>query len=130
MFSIFRFKLTNEEARDGLLKYSLDNTDLEKYCIEEPVCEQSKYRTIDGSCNNLQRPLWGRSNTAFTRLVPPAYADGLDEPRVSVTGKELPGARVVSLAAATEHNLNDKKFTLFVMQWGQVSRLYLNIQFK
>jgi len=112
------------------LKYSLENTDLEKYCIEAPVCRYSKYRTIDGSCNNFQNPLWGRSNTPFSRLVPPAYADGLDEPRISVTGKELPGAREVSVAAATEHNLNDKKFTLFVMQWGQVSQTYFNIKFK
>jgi len=60
-------------------------------------------------------------------LVPPAYADGLDEPRISVTGEELPGARVVSSAAATEHNLNDKKFTLMVMQWGQVSHLFVRL---
>ncbi|XP_054156555.1 peroxidase-like isoform X2 [Oppia nitens] len=114
-----RFKLSNEEARDGLWKYSLENTDLEKYCIQEPVCKQSKYRTADGSCNNLQRPLWGKSNTPFVRLLPPAYSDGLSVSRISVTGDELPGARVVSLAAATDSKIADKKFTLFVMQWGQ-----------
>lgn len=41
-------------------------------------------------------------------------------PRLSVAGKPLPNARLVSLNAATDSNINDKKFTLFVMQWGQV----------
>lgn len=36
----------------------------------------SKYRTEDGSCNNLAHPLWGRANTALTRLLPPDYEDG------------------------------------------------------
>ena len=74
-----RFKLTNEQARDGLWKYSLENTELEKFCIKEPDCRQSKYRTADGSCNNPQRPLWAKSNTGFSRLVPPDYADGLSK---------------------------------------------------
>jgi peroxidase len=115
-----RFNLTNEQARDGLLHYSLQNTDLKRFCFREPVCEYSKYRTIDGSCNNLRKPLWAKSNTAFSRLVPPAYADGINKPRISVTGGQLPSARVVSVAAATDRNITDKKFTLFVMQWGQV----------
>ncbi|CAG2107774.1 unnamed protein product, partial [Medioppia subpectinata] len=109
-----RFKLTNEEARDGLWKYSLENTELEKYCLQEPVCKLSKYRTPDGSCNNLQRPLWGKFGSTHWKTQ-----NWKSVSRISVTGEELPGARVVSLAAATDSNINDKKFTLFVMQWGQ-----------
>lgn len=39
-----------------------------------------QYRTTTGVCNNLQRPYEGSSQTAFARLLPPAYEDGtLDE---------------------------------------------------
>lgn len=31
------------------------------------MCYHNKYRTIDGSCNNLQHPLWGSSLSAFRR---------------------------------------------------------------
>lgn len=36
----------------------------------------SRFRTIDGSCNNLQRPEWGQINTALQRIIPPKYGDG------------------------------------------------------
>ncbi|KAF7496118.1 Chorion peroxidase [Sarcoptes scabiei] len=115
-----KFNLNNEQARDGLYKYSIENTDLEKYCIPEPTCHQGKYRTIDGSCNNLQRPLWGKSNTAFERLLPPHYDDGLHEPRTkSVVQGNLPSARWVSQECAKSRNLPDPQYTLMVMQWGQ-----------
>lgn len=100
-----RFGLKPQQARDGLLQYTLKNTDIKQFCIEEPICKQSKYRTADGSCNNLQRPLWGRSNTAMTRLVPPAYADGLNALRVSVDGSPLPGPREVSLGLAQDKDV-------------------------
>jgi peroxidase len=119
-YLIKRFSLTNKEARDGLKDYTIEDTDLRRYCIEEPVCQNSKYRTIDGSCNNLGNPLWGKSNTAFERIVSPAYADGINKPRISYSGRQLPSARVISVAAAMDKNITDKKFTLFVMQWGQV----------
>jgi hypothetical protein len=108
--------LTIQEERDGLSEYSLSK-DL-VYCGFEPECPNSKYRNIDGSWNNLRYPLLAQSDTAFTRLAAPAYADGVDKPRVSVTGAELPNARLVSSVAATEKNITDKNLTIFVMQWG------------
>jgi hypothetical protein len=99
--------LTPIQARDGLQKYSLYNTPLSQHCPKVPVCKiNSKYRTIDGSCNNLDYPLWGKSLTQFTRLVPPAYADGLNELRRSVDGGPLPGPREVSCKASTSHSSN------------------------
>jgi len=38
------------------------------------------YRTIDGTCNNIDYPLWGAANTAFTRLSPAVYEDGIQQP--------------------------------------------------
>lgn len=34
-------------------------------------CYVSKYRTIDGSCNNLKFPYYGQSNTILGRIIPP-----------------------------------------------------------
>jgi len=39
-------------------------------------CKHSRYRSYDGSCNNLQNPTWGSTNATFGRLVRPRYADG------------------------------------------------------
>lgn len=40
------------------------------------ACQQSRYRSYDGSCNNLQNPTWGLANTRYGRLVYPRYSDG------------------------------------------------------
>lgn len=40
-------------------------------------CADSRYRTYDGSCNNLLYTTWGRANTRYDRLIPPIYADGM-----------------------------------------------------
>jgi len=37
---------------------------------------QSMYRTIDGSCNNLNFPNFGAAKTAFRRFVDPVYSFG------------------------------------------------------
>lgn len=44
----------------------------------KPTCvSTAKYRTADGSCNNLQNPLWGKSQTPFERFIDPFYEDGM-----------------------------------------------------
>jgi len=45
-------------------------------CLTVPTCVTSKYRTIDGSCNNLQSPLLGKASTTHRRVTPPNYSDG------------------------------------------------------
>lgn len=39
-------------------------------------CIKSRYRTYDGSCNNLDHPTWGTPQTRYARLLPPNYGDG------------------------------------------------------
>ena len=62
-------------------------------CDEQtlPCDHTTKYRTLTGWCNNLLFPEYGKSIRAFTRLLAPAYDDGLMSPRSrSVTGSPLP----------------------------------------
>ncbi len=71
-------------------------------CDEQtlPCDHTTKYRTLTGWCNNLNFPEYGKSIRAFTRLLAPAYDDGLMSPRsTSVTGKDLPSPRRVQRSA-------------------------------
>lgn len=44
------------------------------------MCFHTKYRSIDGTCNNLQNPLWGSSHTHFRRILKPIYENGFNTP--------------------------------------------------
>ena len=44
---------------------------------ENNMCDTyARYRSFDGSCNNLRRPLWGKSFRALARFLPADYCDG------------------------------------------------------
>lgn len=82
-------------------------------------CVNSKYRSIDGKCNNLYFPDWGSSFSCQQRLLPPAYKDGISMPRtLSVTGQPLPTPR--SLSNFAHPDVIDYSFySLLKMLWGQ-----------
>lgn len=84
------------------------------------TCENSRYRTYDGSCNNLRNPTWGMANTRYGRLLPAIYGDGIQSPTSSVTGSELPLARLVSYTMFPDLDINDRVWSLVAMQWGQI----------
>lgn len=83
-------------------------------------CQDSKYRTIDGSCNNLKHTEWGMSETPYWRLVQNNYGDGISSLPISSTGKPLVSARQIRLSVFTNKEINDQKYTLLTMQWGQL----------
>ncbi|XP_026492668.2 peroxidase isoform X1 [Vanessa tameamea] len=83
-------------------------------------CVLSKYRTQDGSCNNLNNPLlWGASNTPFRRVIPPDYGDGISSPRQGNNGTKLPSARDVSVTVHRPSYAHDSSFTVMLAVWGQ-----------
>lgn len=46
-------------------------------CAPSVTCDfTSKYRTINGTCNNEEHPLWGSTNTPYIRLGSAYYDDG------------------------------------------------------
>lgn len=89
------------------------------------MCFHQKYRTHDGTCNNLQHPMWGASLTAFERLLKAVYENGFNTPRGinsqrQYNGHVLPMPRLVSTTLiGTEVITPDEQFTHMLMQWGQ-----------
>ncbi|KAJ8940330.1 hypothetical protein NQ318_014406 [Aromia moschata] len=84
------------------------------------VCPRSRYRSYDGSCNNLNNPVLGMPNTPYTRLLPPNYGDGISSPTLARSGNQLPGARTVSLAIYPDVQVEDPVWSLNAMQYGQI----------
>lgn len=88
------------------------------------ICYHNKYRTIDGTCNNFENSLWGTSLSAFRRLLPSRYENGLNAPvgstNMPYNGFKLPSARLVSTTLiSTDVVEQDMEITHMVMQWGQ-----------
>ncbi|KAM4622957.1 peroxidasin homolog [Discoglossus pictus] len=89
------------------------------------ICLHQRYRTHDGTCNNLQHPMWGASLTAFQRLLTSAYQNGFNMPRGLGATEEsgvlpLPLPRLVStMMIGTETITPDDQYTHMLMQWGQ-----------
>ncbi|XP_017485563.1 PREDICTED: peroxidasin, partial [Rhagoletis zephyria] len=89
------------------------------------MCYHSKYRSIDGTCNNLKNPWWGASLTAFRRIVQPIYENGFSTPigwtkNFLYRGFLKPSPRLISThIISTKHITLDEEITHMVMQWGQ-----------
>ncbi|XP_057375088.1 peroxidase-like [Daphnia carinata] len=108
-------RLSNEAAGIATQTLSVKDTPLASTCIPDPTCRPSKYRTIDGSCNNVKSPLMGRSNTQLGRYLAPDYDDGVWESR----DKGMPNSRTVRTVLAPDHDRMQKDVTLMLMQFGQ-----------
>ena len=74
-FTNDRMSLSNEKDDINLRLSSLSV--INNTCLAVTTCAAvSKYRTIDGSCNNLITTNLGKSFTDYRRFTTPAYADG------------------------------------------------------
>ena len=101
------------------------NESRKSYNCHTPII--NKYRTIDGTCNNLRQPLLGASNTAFRRVLSPVYEDSVYLPvglQQYLTERYFdspwPSARCLSeQVVITEDEINSKTLTHMHMQWGQ-----------
>ncbi|CAO1423296.1 unnamed protein product [Diamesa tonsa] len=96
--------------------------------VQPPSCQKSRYRSLDGSCNNIKNPTWGTANNRYGRLLAPRYGDGISTPTASVSGQPLPSARLVSLIVFGEEDVPDPQFTLANMQWGQIMTHDMSMQ--
>lgn len=84
-----------------------------------------KYRTIDGTCNNIQNPHWGAASIPLRRLLPAEYENGFSTPKGWTSYKfindhKLPNPRLVSSRIISTRKLTeDSTFSHMLMQWGQ-----------
>lgn len=85
--------------------------------------ENARFRTADGTCNNLENPARGSADEKFIRLVPNAYGNCISSLRETKDGKELPNAREVSFKVhgsnADRTNPDSRVLTHLTMNWGQ-----------
>ncbi|KAM7294488.1 chorion peroxidase-like [Ixodes scapularis] len=85
----------------------LDLTQLEPVAMWRDLCLRlypdtcdhgQPYRSLDGSCNNLARPSWGKALTCHARMSEPVYSNGINAPRThGISGNPLPNPRLVSI---------------------------------
>lgn len=101
--------------------------------IHAPDCSDpavQRFRTADGTCNNLNNPTYGAANTPFRRLILPQYEDGISALRgfMQSTGSSLfpgpfsppnPSPRVVSIGIVRDRPAIEDRYTHILMQWGQ-----------
>lgn len=87
---------------------------------ESVRCDPAAERSIDGRCNNLANPLWGSTNTAQARLLPPVYENGINSPRMlSIRGSALPSGREISTCLSPSMRVNHTSLTLAGVFFGQ-----------
>lgn len=82
-------------------------------------CAKNHYRTLDGTCNNLQNSHWGAAGSTYGRLLSAKYGDGILTAAKSVTGDELPSSRLISTKLFRHKDVPDPRFTIVMMQFGQ-----------
>jgi peroxidase len=90
-------------------------------CTQMPgPCDQSyPYRNINGTCNNINNPLWGSILQPFRRFTTAIYSDGYNQPRGGRANSNLPNARLVSSTIHSDLILPDPSITNMVPQVGQ-----------
>lgn len=85
-------------------------------------CENSPFRTIDGTCNNQSAPdrtEWGATDIPLRRELMPAYGD--PDHFNDMAGQSRPSARAISNAcvAQTANIESAANLSSFVFTWGQ-----------
>lgn len=76
------------------------------------------YRTFNGTCNNLEYPLWGRANECYLRIRP-AFYDGFEGERKSSKGGPLPRPRDITLGIFNNVQKPAPKVTFMFSIYGQ-----------
>uniref|UniRef100_A0A158Q7N5 peroxidase n=1 Tax=Elaeophora elaphi TaxID=1147741 RepID=A0A158Q7N5_9BILA len=83
------------------------------------LCYHLMYRSFDGVCNNLEKPLLGAAFRPFLRHLPAEYDDRISEP-VSSIRITRPTAREVSrILLSSSQIVQHDKYNTLVMQFGQ-----------
>uniref|UniRef100_A0A183BVU6 peroxidase n=1 Tax=Globodera pallida TaxID=36090 RepID=A0A183BVU6_GLOPA len=80
------------------------------------LCYHLSFRSMDGVCNNLRRPVLGASFRPYLRHLPSEYANGFSEPASArrPTAREASRQLLASAQVVSHDQINS-----ILMQWGQ-----------
>ena len=86
-----------------------------------PECDPNiRYRSLDGSCNNLQNRWWGKSEIPYKRYIAAEYSDGFQQPRMfSKSRRPLPNSRFISRSLCVNNNLSEVFYSHILATFGQ-----------
>ena len=99
--------------------------------LPTPQCTiNPPYRTVDGTCNNPVYPLRGAAGTAFRRILPPCYEDGISSIRGDLQNygnlsglgpfdPPYPSVRFVTNNIVLDQEIDEMSVSHMLMQWGQ-----------
>ncbi|XP_076259221.1 salivary peroxidase/catechol oxidase-like isoform X3 [Rhynchophorus ferrugineus] len=112
------------ECAKILSRFKFHGTALDQTCkaLSRPCQDEeynSPYRSINGSCNNVEKAHIGESFTGFGRLLDADYSDGIQAQRRSVTKRPLPNSREIVNKLVKYDAVPSNKHTMALMQWSQ-----------
>ena len=80
---------------------------------------RNKFRTYDGTCNNLQHTRWGSALQPFRRLMPAEYEDGFSVPKPSFpTGIHPPGRQVSICMQNATNQLDEPRLSMLFVHFA------------
>ncbi|XP_022164793.1 peroxidase-like isoform X2 [Myzus persicae] len=113
----------SKKCSTDLSKVRLDKTSLGEKCLSmyynKTACigMNLKYRSPDGSCNNLKRSYSGKATTAYNRLLLNGYYDNFHTILDGSGRSSLPNARKLSIALVNDENSPDDLKTMAIAYW-------------
>uniref|UniRef100_A0A0N4X310 Animal hem peroxidase n=1 Tax=Haemonchus placei TaxID=6290 RepID=A0A0N4X310_HAEPC len=83
------------------------------------LCYHLMYRTLDGTCNNLDKPMQGAAFRQYIRHFPPQYDDGVGEPISSITPSRPTARETNRIMLSSPQSVVHDKYNNLMMQFGQ-----------
>lgn len=112
-----RKTLSIRDVRDSNANFNCAPTQETPNCNRN-LCYHLRYRSFDGTCNNLEKPMIGSAFTALMRLKKPLYDNGLNAPTSSFL-RSRPSARDASRLLLSSSTQIQHHSNALLMQWGQ-----------
>lgn len=120
-FATRHFMRNKNKRIARICNHNMTKANVSPICKEQSTeCKIQKFRTYNGTCNNVNHPLeFGVTYRPFRRVLPADYGDNISQPRLAQNGKPLPSARTVSLEVHRPYYKDDDKFSVILAVWGQ-----------
>ncbi|GFQ65778.1 chorion peroxidase [Trichonephila clavata] len=112
-------ELDSQECDCGISTERISDDPNQCHDDDDVQCDpEYPYRTFNGTCNNLDYPLWGRANECYLRILPPFY-DGFEGERKSTQGGSLPQPRDITLNVVSKLQKPAPKISFMFSIYGQ-----------